>query len=214
VSKSGRGDVWCPTTKLGSWVARQPDGQIFVTGNSVSAGIFAGHTWEAQLNCYGFLRRPLGDAGKKLEGWALLRDWEKSKARYGNDPKYPPIPFVRVQIPLWSMKKAEEYVYERLAMFEGDPLPCTPEEKWQTPTVYKVMKKGRKSALIATRYVKGEKQDLLSVAEALEAAKGKGYNVDGTQVYIQKFKGENKRCQDYCIPHIFCKDYQENNNVQ
>jgi DNA polymerase I-like protein with 3'-5' exonuclease and polymerase domains len=34
---AGRADVWCPTTVLGSWVARDKDGRIFVTGNCYSA---------------------------------------------------------------------------------------------------------------------------------------------------------------------------------
>jgi hypothetical protein len=105
------------------------------------------------------------------------------------------------------MKKAEEFVYTRLIEFGADPKPCTPEEKWQTPTKYKVMKKGRKTALIASRYVDGEKQDLLSVAEAMEAAEAKGHAVDGTKIYIQQFPGECKRCADYCVVNTFCEQY-------
>jgi hypothetical protein len=33
---AGRVDVWCPTTGLGSWVARDEDGNIFLTGNCCS----------------------------------------------------------------------------------------------------------------------------------------------------------------------------------
>lgn len=34
VKKVGRGDVWCPSTTLGSWVAQDIDGNIFITGNT------------------------------------------------------------------------------------------------------------------------------------------------------------------------------------
>ncbi len=34
---AGRCDVWCPTTELGTWVARDNNGRIFVTANSYSA---------------------------------------------------------------------------------------------------------------------------------------------------------------------------------
>jgi hypothetical protein len=174
---------------------------------SVWSVLFAEHTWEEQLNVYGWMRRKLGYEVKELEVWALLRDWQKSKAKYGGDPKYPKIPFVRVKLPVWSMKKAEEYVYGRLIEFTGDPKPCTPEERWQQPTVYKVMKKGRKTALMATRWKDGEKQDLLSVADAMEAARDKGHEVDGTKIYIQEFKGKCNRCEDYCVVNQFCEQY-------
>lgn len=185
---------------------------------SVWSVLFAEHNWDEQLNVYGWMRRKLGYEVKTLEVWALLRDWQKSKAKYGNDPKYPKIPFVRVEVPLWSMRKAEEYVYERLIKFEGEPEPCTPEEKWETPTTYKVMKKGRKSAVIATRWIDGEKQSFYTVSEAMEAAasftKTKDgvkipapINLDGTQHYIQEFKGECKRCDDYCVCNTFCEQY-------
>ena len=176
---------------------------------SVWSILFADHNWEEQLNMYAWMRRKLGYEVRKLEVWALLRDWQKSKAKYGGDPRYPKIPFVKVEVPLWSMQEAEEYVYGRLIEFEGKPKPCTPEEKWQTPTKYKVMKKGRKSALIATMYRDGEKLDLLSIADAMEAAAWKGVDVDGTNIYIQEFKGECKRCQDYCVVNSFCNQYQE-----
>lgn len=34
VTKEGKGDVWCPNTGLGSWVARAEDGSVFLTGNT------------------------------------------------------------------------------------------------------------------------------------------------------------------------------------
>src|SRR5689334_5306288 len=48
----GYADVWCPTTGLGSWVARDSDGRIFVTGNCCSAddhnGIWYNDRWPAE----------------------------------------------------------------------------------------------------------------------------------------------------------------------
>lgn len=34
VTEEGRGDVWCPSTTFGSWVAKDIDGNIFITGNT------------------------------------------------------------------------------------------------------------------------------------------------------------------------------------
>jgi DNA polymerase I-like protein with 3'-5' exonuclease and polymerase domains len=44
---AGTTDVWCPTTGLGSWVARDKDGRIFLTGNCYSAldPVLAAHLW-------------------------------------------------------------------------------------------------------------------------------------------------------------------------
>jgi hypothetical protein len=187
---------------------------------SVWSVIYADHDWEKPLNLYGYMRRKLGYEVKKLEVWAILRDWQKSKAKYDSGGKYPRIPFVRVQLRLWSMEECEAYINERLELFDGPPVECTPHEKWQKPTVYKVMKKGRKSALIATRWVDGEKKDLLSTADALEAARDhtKTVNfqtvadpitVDGTKVYIQEFKGVCMRCAEYCVV-IIQKNAEQN----
>jgi len=35
---AGRADVWCPTTDLGTWVARLPNGQVTITGNTKAIG--------------------------------------------------------------------------------------------------------------------------------------------------------------------------------
>jgi hypothetical protein len=47
----GYADVWCPTTVLGSWVARDKDGRIFVTGNCCSEsdnnGLWFNDRWPA-----------------------------------------------------------------------------------------------------------------------------------------------------------------------
>lgn len=180
---------------------------------SVWSILFADHNWTEQLNVYGWMRRKLGYEVKELEVWALLRDWQKSKAKYGGDPKYPKIPFVQVKLPVWSMKECEDYIYGRLIEFNGNPKPCTPEDKWQVPTCYKVLKKGRKSAVIATRYIKGEKCNLLSIADAMEAANAKGLDVDGTNIYIEKFKGACKRCEDYCSVSSFCEQFRKDSNA-
>lgn len=38
LSDAGRADVWCPTTDFGTWVARLPNGQITITGNTKAIG--------------------------------------------------------------------------------------------------------------------------------------------------------------------------------
>lgn len=185
---------------------------------SVWSYLFADHNWEEQLNVYTWLRRKLGYTVEKLEVWALIRDWKKYEAM--KDPKYPAIPFVRVPLRLWSEEEADEYVAKRIALFSKKPVECTPREKWQTDDVFKVMKQGRKSALIATRWQGDKKVPFLSVSEAQHAAtkhkkkkNGKSIpdpiKVDGAKFYIEKTEGECKRCKDYCSANKFCPYYKE-----
>lgn len=167
--------------------------------------------WVRQLNVYAYMRRKLGYEVKHLEVWALIRDWQKREALYGGNPKYPFCPFTRITIPLWSLAQQEEYVYERLIQIDGKPQPCTAEEMWEKPTVFKVMKKGKKKAHIASHYVDDKRVPLLSTAEALAAAAKKGVVVDGKNFFIQKTPGERTRCEMYCSVRDYCKQYAEAN---
>jgi hypothetical protein len=178
--------------------------------------VFGNHNWEQQLNVYAWMRRQLGYDVKSLEVWAMLRDWQKSKAKYGHDPKYPKVPFARCVLPLWTEQEQEEYIYNRLPLFdEREPEPCTnykqagkANERWERIPVFKVMKKGKKRAEIASWYPNGKKEDLLSVSECMEAAKAKGIAIDGTKYYIEQTPGTCIRCDDYCSVRPFCPVYQ------
>ena len=174
---------------------------------SVWSVVFADHDWEEQLNVYAWMRRQLGYDVKNLEVWALLRDWQKYKAKYGGDSEYPKIPFVCVPIKLWTEEKQEKYINMRLRKFSGKPVSCSPKEKWQTPTTYKVMKGKNKTAAIATWFIGDKRVPLLSTEEARSAAQKKNLPVDGKKIWIKEFKGESKRCDMYCPVNKYCKDY-------
>lgn len=177
---------------------------------SVWSVVFGDHDWEEQLNVYAWIRRQLGYEVKKIEVWALLRDWQKYKAMYGGDDKYPNIPFVRCELKLWSVEKQEKYILSRLRKFTNKPESCTASEKWQTPTQYKVMKGKNKTASVATWIVDGKRVPMLSMEEALQAAEEKNLPVDGKKIWIKEVKGECKRCDLYCVVRDHCKDYVPN----
>ena len=102
--------------------------------------------WERQLNCYAWGFRKKMWPVKKLQINAILRDWQKSKILHDKD--YPRIPFVTKEIPLWTREEQEQYIREQLQYHRmSEPAECSPEDKWEKPTTYAVMKKGRKSAL-------------------------------------------------------------------
>jgi hypothetical protein len=71
-------------------------------------------------------------------------------------------------------------------------LPCTPEERWERPTRYALMKKGRKRAI--------------KLYDTEEDANGAVKEKDH---YVEYRKGESVRCENYCPVKEFCNQYKE-----
>lgn len=151
--------------------------------------------WTAQLNIQAELVRRAGHTVNALQIIGLLRDWSKGQA--DRDPNYPQRPVAVVSIELWPSEKVVKFVEERITLHRQArvrlPL-CTPGERWESPTVFAVMKKGRKSAL---RLLETKEE-----ADAMAAAEGAGHTV------IHRI-GESKRCQNFCSVSKFCTQYQE-----
>jgi len=143
--------------------------------------------WEEQLNIYRFLFEKQGFKVKSLKINAILRDWQKSKAKFDNT--YPQIPFLSIEIPMWSTPIVTEYIFDRLAYHAINPAPeCTPEEKWQRESSFAVMKGDNKRA---TRVFDTE-------AEAQEYAKS------DSKYHVESRPGECVRCQDFCLVRSVC----------
>lgn len=142
--------------------------------------------WERQLNVYAHLWRESGFPVKALKIRAILRDWQKSRTL--TDPDYPKIPFVTVDIPLWTPEIAEDYIELRIQAHTSDVLECAPEEKWTRPTTYAIMKGANKRAA-----------RVLDTMEEAEAWIGyqKGFS-------IVERPGKDVRCEDYCQVRAFC----------
>ena len=154
--------------------------------------------WINQLNVYAHIWRCNGYEVNQLEVACLYRDWIKTKAL--TDSRYPP-PIQIFEIPLWRADEAESYVLERLDLHQiaeqlpDDQLPpCTPEERWERPTYWRLMKKGRKTAL--KRFATGE--------EAKEACLEKQELDPRNTYYIEEVPGEPMRCKLYCPVLPFC----------
>lgn len=154
--------------------------------------------WEQQLNVYRWLVETVkGNRVDALNICALIRDFSRHDTREG----YPAAPIQMVSIPMWDLKDAEEFVRRRLDMHRdakvahdfGDALPeCSPEERWQSETVYAVKREGRKTAI---RVFKNQEE-----ANEL-ATKEKGY--------VEIRPGEPKRCTgNYCGVAQWCNQYQ------
>lgn len=151
--------------------------------------------WHAQLNLYRWLRLQNGLPTDKLRICAILRDWQQSKA---NDPDYPPVPVVIINIPIWPDEKVEYYLKERIRMhLEAEKLPdnelplCSDEDMWSKPTTYAIMKPNRKTAV--------------KVCYSREEAAQK--MLDGE--YIMERPGKRSRCEGYCEVNRFCNQHKE-----
>ena len=156
--------------------------------------------WHNQLNGYAFLvEKAKQRKVKKLQIVAIIRDWSSREAKQKDS--YPQAPIVVIDIPLWSFEDREQYIRSRIhvhteAFFEdetgGEIAPCTPEEMWEKPAKFAVMKEGGVRAKTV--------HDTLQEAEI--ALPSKGY-------FIQHRPGERTRCDSFCQVSAFCTTHQQ-----
>lgn len=149
--------------------------------------------WEQQLNLYAEIFRRSGFPVTSLEIVAMFRDWSRNRA---HDPSYPQSQVRVYRVPLWSEAKASEFLIERVKLHiegeRGSYAPCTPQERWERPTVFALMKEGRKSAV-----------KLYDTAEAAYSALNALTDFRTHSVVIRR--GESIRCESYCAAAPWCK---------
>jgi len=147
--------------------------------------------WEGQLNIYDYLLwKELKEDSPitSLKIYAILRDWQASKAKY--DKNYPNIPFQISTVSKWTHEQQRDYILSRLNDYIKNPYrECTDDEKWRSDTTYAVKKNGQKRAM--------------RVLESFEKAE-EWKNKNGGN-YIEKRLGECKRCSTYCAVKSICK---------
>lgn len=161
--------------------------------------------WARQLNAYAWLLRKANFEVKEAYINAILRDWRRGETLRYDD--YPPIPFKRVAVKLWSFEEQDKYIRERIKLYKevmdlpDDKLPiCSASERWSKPDTWAVYKGKNKTA---TRVVNSQK-------EALEySTKNKVPNYR-----IEERKGGNMKCEQYCILNSFCPFYQANYDLK
>lgn len=150
--------------------------------------------WEAQQNCYALLLREHGYHVSTLEIVAILRDWQKAKAKHTDD--YPQVPALVIPVRMWTAAETENYIKQRLNAHSKahKSMPeCTAEERWERPAVYALHKQGNKRA---TKLYATESEAEQALKEA-----GKGNE-------IQYRPAEQRRCADYCPALPFCEQGQ------
>tara|TARA_R100000963_G_C4641309_1_gene104949 strand:+ start:827 stop:1714 length:888 start_codon:yes stop_codon:yes gene_type:complete len=161
--------------------------------------------WEQQLNCYAWLNRMnSGQEIKALQVIAIARDWSKFQHQRSSG-NYPISPVAVVNIPMWDKDKQESFIEERVALHQqaeadhviNDILPkCSDIETWKKEDTYRIIKKGRKSAV---RVLHSQEE----ADEYLEKQK------DTKGLSIEIAKGVSTRCESYCSVSEFCKQFNK-----
>ena len=150
--------------------------------------------WAAQLQLYSLLlgiERGLKGIHipiTKLQDYLILRDWD---ARLALRHDYPQIPFQVINVEPWTTKQQMDYLLSRLRDHKENPhRQCTPEEKWQTQTMYAV----KNPAVTKAYRVLPSKEE---AEQWILKNKKKG-------VIIEERPGENKKCNLYCSVRSVC----------
>jgi len=156
-------------------------------------------SWTQQLNLYSLLLREHGFRVVKAGVVAFLRDWRRNDALRYQD--YPQHQVARVPIEVWDDDAQEHFLADRIKAHQATRGPdgilpdCTPEERWQQPAKFAVMKAGRKSAL-----------RLFDNSDA--AWQYRGLQPKGKDITVVKRPGKNTRCEGYCAVSGFCSQWK------
>ena len=160
--------------------------------------------WRKQGLMYAYILRKLGHHVGKLRFHALMKDWSHRDYRQAqfNHKFYPehPIWTWEYEISESDMKEIEEFIFNKfneIIKYEhvkDDELPiCSMEDRWNDGDKFKVIKEGNKRAIkICESY---EEAQQLAIAN---------------NARVEKIKGEDKRCKDYCLVCKFCNYWKEN----
>lgn len=158
--------------------------------------------WYKQGAGYAWLLHKMKLPCKSVQFIAGLKDHSKSDAMKKAD--YPRSPVVIYE---FGISEMDIYTFERFArekirdiklaekLIDDDIPPCSADERWEKPTVYAVMKEGRKSAV----KLLDKKED----AELMIDNLPKGH-------YLETRIGVSTRCLHYCSVCKFCNFYKEN----
>jgi hypothetical protein len=157
--------------------------------------------WTQQGNINAFLVYNVANLPiRALINLVLFKDWKIRDAE--KDPNYPQLPIKAWPLDLWSLNRQLQYIQDRVALHnaagKNGELPlCTPEERWQRPSKWGVMKQGRKTAVKLF-------DSFIEASAFIEEAS------DGKVLSVEERPAEDTRCLYYCDVNKFCSYWQEN----
>jgi len=150
--------------------------------------------WVSQLNVYAHMLRAHGYVVQQVRVVAIGRDWRKNEAlRYGSSG-YPQHQVTVIPLLLWPAETCEAYLRIRVLAHQATdtdtgilPL-CTPEERWQRPATWAVVKDGNKKA---TKLCASEAEAVTVIGDA-------------PKMHIEFRPGLAVRCSQYCAVKTQC----------
>lgn len=166
--------------------------------------------WKKQGLQYAYGLSKMGILVKKLRFHALLKDWSARERKLSllKGKEYPESPIYTWEYEVTSddLAQIHEFMLERSAAeqeaiesLSDDDIPtCPADERWNSGNKFAVMKSGRKSALKLCD----------TIEEANEVSKANPGS------YVEERKGEDKRCEDYCLACEFCQYYKQNHRKE
>ena len=181
----------------------QSDGSVVISDYKVTSAWAVQQQkteWVDQLNLYAWLvERVKAHPVIGLQIIGIVRDWSRREAALKDT--YPQAPIVTLTIPLWDFETRERFVKDRLtlhneanfAAISGQMPECTPEEMWEKPTTYAIMKDG---GVRAKKVCTTEEE-----AESLIRTKFPGHKIEVRE-------GGRTRCEGFCQAAPFCEQYQ------
>jgi hypothetical protein len=144
---------------------------------------------DAQLQVNGLAMRILGHLVKTLSVMMMFRDWSKSK-----NADELPVPFKEIITVSWTDEEIFSYIGTRIKahydarLLDDDKIPeCLPEERWARPTVYAMMKPGRKTSV--------KNFDLRPTSAQM---------ADFPGCKVEERPGVDVRCESYCLVSKWC----------
>jgi len=162
--------------------------------------------WTAQLNIYAYILAQNGYPVSRLRVICVLRDWDKNRALA--DSKYPQTPIQVIPLTLWTEGKQLQFLHRKMLVHIGaEDIPdkdlslgfrCYPDEMWEQPNKWAVMKEGRKSAV---RVFDTEEEAWQHMNEAKYE--------DARYMSVVKRPGKRTRCSDYCSVRDYCQQWKE-----
>ena len=153
--------------------------------------------WAQQLQMYAWLYHKHGFTIKKMKNLLVFRDYSQSeKLRMKDYPEaeaevleYEPLPPLEVE----GFIEARMRLHQAADKLADDVIPfCTPEERWEKPTTWAVMKPEGKRAVRVL--------DTEEAAQAYAADNGKNLEVVARP-------GQCIRCERYCKVNKWCNFY-------
>lgn len=172
--------------------------------------------WIAQANIYALMLRDHGYTVNRLQVVVILRDHQRSKAQH--DADYPQAPVLVVDVPMWNAQETEQYILDRLRAHANAQhiLPhCTPEERWERPAKFALVKEGNKRATSlhdtydAALAAGVAEQEAERAKKLAKRKKPSDRPVEVATYEIEERPAEQVRCESYCPAAAVCEQWKE-----